>query len=270
MVPNENDRYVNSWISYDTAQTQLQFLKTFEPDRKNIFLSRRLMEMLIFMTGAGSLQLVTTVSARGQVRSLAMVIIIRTDLLHQFVIYAVKSDVNADNFEWFRTQPGDMALGLLLIADLWGVEVAQGSFFSTICFFILDAAIEGLGFLGLQSWLWRRFEFDHLGRWHQAHRNVSETCGVMSEINTEGAVAVINDFPRDQEIQFNSFDVGVEVAPSKHLLEFPSFYYRSAFSSCERFLNLRDVGQPIPKVFYAVRVGHLAMFQYWGWLNKQA
>lgn len=92
----------------------------------------------------------------------------------------------------------------------------------------------------------------------------------MSEINTEGAVAVINDFPRDQEIQFNSFDVGVEVAPSKHLLEFPSFYYRSAFSSCERFLNLRDVGQPIPKVFYAVRVGHLAMFQYWGWLNKQA
>lgn len=228
------------------------------------------MEMLIFVTDAVSLRLPMIVSARGQVRSLTMVIIIRTDLLHQFVIYAVKSNVNADNFKWFGTQPGDMALSLLLIADLWRVEIAQGSFFSAVCFFILDAAVEGLGFLGLQCWLWRWFKLNHLGRWHQAYRNISQTRGVMSEINTEGPIAVINDFPCDQEVELNSFDVRVEVAPSKHFLEFPGFYYRSAFSSCERFLNLRDVGQPIPKVFYAVWVGHLAMFQYWRWLNKQA
>jgi len=92
----------------------------------------------------------------------------------------------------------------------------------------------------------------------------------MSEINTEGPIAVIDDFPCNQEVQLNSFDVRVEVAPSKHFLEFPSLYDRSAFSSCERFLNLCDVGQPIPKVFCAVRVGHLAVFQYWRWLNKQA
>lgn len=108
------------------------------------------MGMLIFMTDAGSLQLLVAVSAGGQVRSLAMVVVIRTDLLHQFVIYAVKSNVNADNFKGFRTQPGDMALSLLLIADLGGVEIAQGSFFSAICFFVLYPAIEGLGFLGLQ------------------------------------------------------------------------------------------------------------------------
>lgn len=118
--------------------------------------------------------------------------------------------------------------------------------------------------------MWRRFELDHLGRRHQADGNVPQTRGVMSEINTEGPIAVIDDFPCDQEVQLNSFDVRVEVAPSKHFLELPSFYYRSAFSSCKRFLNLCDVGQPIPKVFYAVRVGHLAVFQYWRWLHKQA
>lgn len=209
-------------------------------------------------------------SAGGQVRRLAVVVVVGTDLLHQFVIDAVESDVNADDFEGFGTQPGDMALGLLLVADLGRVKVAQGSFFSAVCFLVLDAAVEGLGLLGLQRGLWRWFKLDHFGRWHQADRNIPQTRGVMPEINAEGPIAVIDDFPRDQEVQLYSFDVGVEVAPSKHFLEFPSFYYRSAFSSCQRFLNLRDVGQPIPKVFYAVRVGHLAVFQHWRWLNKEA
>lgn len=92
----------------------------------------------------------------------------------------------------------------------------------------------------------------------------------MSEINAEGPIAVIDDLPCDQQVQLNSFDVRVEVAPSKHFLELARFYYRSAFSSCKGFLNLCDVGQPIPKVFYAVGVGHLAVFQYWRWLDKQA
>lgn len=199
-----------------------------------------------------------------------MVIVVGTDLLHQFVIYAVKSNVNADNFKGFGTQPRDMALSLLLVADLRRVEVAQGSFFSAVRFLVLDSAVEGLGFLGLQCRLWSWFKLNHLGRWHQAYRNVSQTRGVMSEINTEGPIAVIDDFPCDQEVQLNSFDVRVEVAPTKHFLELPSFYYRSALSSCQRFLNLRDVGQPIPKAFYAVSVGHLAVFQYRRWLNKQA
>lgn len=47
-----------------------------------------------------------------------MVIIIGTDLLYQFVIYAVESNVDADNFKGFGAQPGDMALSLLLVADL--------------------------------------------------------------------------------------------------------------------------------------------------------
>lgn len=209
-------------------------------------------------------------SAGGQVGRLAVVVVVGTDLLHQFVIYAVERDVNADDFEGFGTQPGDMALGLLLVADLGRVKVAQGSFFGAVCFLVLDAAVEGLGLLGLQRGLWRWLKLHHFGGRHQADRNIPQARGVVSEINAEGSVAVIDDFPRDQEVQLYSFDVGVEVTPPKHFLEFPSFHYRSAFSSCQRFLNLRDVGQPIPKVFYAVRVGHLAVFQHWGWFDKEA
>lgn len=102
------------------------------------------------MTDAVALWLPTALSARGQVRRLAVVIVVGADLLHQFVIYTVKSYVNADHLKWFGAQPGDVALSLLLVADLGRVEVAQGSFFSTVCFLVLDSAVEGLGFLGLQ------------------------------------------------------------------------------------------------------------------------
>lgn len=81
---------------------------------------------------------------------------------------------------------------------------------------------------------------------------------------------MVNNFPRDEEVEFDSFNVGVEVAPSKHFLKFSCFHYWPPFSSCQWLLNLRDVGQPIPKVFHAVRIGQVSRLGHWRLFNKQA
>lgn len=92
----------------------------------------------------------------------------------------------------------------------------------------------------------------------------------MSEINTEGSISMVNDFPRDEEVEFHSFNVGMEVTPSKHFLKFSCFHYWPPFSSCQWLLNLRDVGQPIPKVLHAVRIGQVSRLGDWRLFNKQA
>lgn len=163
-----------------------------------------------------------------------------------------------------------MALSLLLVADLGRVKVAQRSLLRPICFFILNATIERFGFLGLQGRLWGNFKFHHFGGGYQTHGNVAQACGIMSEINTEGSISMVNNFPRDEEVEFDSFNVGVEVAPSKHFLKFSCFHYWPPFSSCQWLLNLRDVGQPIPKVFHAVRIGQVSRLGHWRLFNKQA
>lgn len=47
-----------------------------------------------------------------------MVIVVRADLLHEFIINTVKGNVNANDLEGLGAQPRHMALSLLLVADL--------------------------------------------------------------------------------------------------------------------------------------------------------
>lgn len=199
-----------------------------------------------------------------------MVIVVRTDLLHKFIINTVKGNVNANDLEGFGAQPRHVALSLLLVADLWWVKVAQGGLLRPICFFILNATVERFGFLGLQGRLRGHFKFHHFGGGYQTHWNIAQACWIVSEINTEGSISMVNNFPRDEEVEFNSFDVRMEVTPSKHFLKFSSFYYWPPFSSCQWLLNLRDVGQPIPKGFHAVRICQVSGLWDWRLLNKQA
>lgn len=53
-----------------------------------------------------------------------MVIVVRTDLLHKFIINTVKGNVDANDLEGLGTQPGYVALSLLLVADLGWVKIA--------------------------------------------------------------------------------------------------------------------------------------------------
>lgn len=199
-----------------------------------------------------------------------MVIVVGTDLLHKFIINTVKGNVNANDLEGLGAQPRYVALSLLLVADLGWVKVAQGGLLRPICFFILNATVERFRLLGLQGRLRGNFKFHDFGRGYQTHRNIAQACGIMSEINTEGSIAMVNNFPRDQEVEFNSFNVGMEVTPSKHFLKFSRFYYWPPFSSCQRLLNLGDVGQPIPEVFHAVRICQVSGLWDRRLFNKQA
>lgn len=199
-----------------------------------------------------------------------MVVIVRTDLLHKFIINTVKGNVNANDFEGLGTQPRHMALSLLLVADLRWVKIAQGSLLRPICFFILNATIERFGFLGLQGRLWGNFKFYHFGGGYQTYWNIAQACGIMSEINTKGSISMVDNFPCDQKVEFNSFNVGMKVTPSKHFLKFSCFYYGPPLSSCQWLLNLRDVGQPVPEVFHALCIGHVSGLWDWRLFNKQA
>lgn len=98
-----------------------------------------------------------------------MVIVVRTDFLHKFIINTVKGNVNANDLEGFGAQPRHMALSLLLVADLGWVKIAQGSLLRPICFLVLNATIERFRFLGLQGRLWGNFKFHHFGGGYQTH-----------------------------------------------------------------------------------------------------
>lgn len=83
-------------------------------------------------------------STRGEVGSVAVVVVVRAHFLHQFVISAVERNEDADNFERFGAEPGDVALGLLLVAGLGWVEVAKCVLGALLHLLILNAAVEGL------------------------------------------------------------------------------------------------------------------------------
>lgn len=57
-------------------------------------------------------------STRREVGSVAVVVVVWAHFLHQFVVSAVERNEDADNFERFGAEPGDVALGLLLVAGL--------------------------------------------------------------------------------------------------------------------------------------------------------
>lgn len=45
----------------------------------------------------------------------------------------------------------------------------------------------------------------------------------MTEVDTEGAIPMIHDLTRDEQVEAHCLDVGVEVTPAEHLLKFASF-----------------------------------------------
>ena len=160
-----------------------------------------------------------------------MVVVVRAYLLHQFIVYTVKGYIDAYDFEGFGAQPGHVALRLLLIAHLGRVEAAQRSLLVAVRLLVLDATVERFGVFGLQCGLLGDLELHHLGRRHQADRHVPQARGVVAEVNTKSAVPVVHDLPRDQQVEFDSLDVGVEVPPPEHLFELSGFDDGPAFSS---------------------------------------
>lgn len=54
-----------------------------------------------------------------------MVVVVRTDFLHQFVVQAVEVYIDTDDFERFGTEPRDMTVGLVLVAALRRVKPAS-------------------------------------------------------------------------------------------------------------------------------------------------
>lgn len=70
----------------------------------------------------------------------------------------------------------------------------------------------------------------------------------MAEVDAEGAVAVIDDFACDQEVELDRFDVRVEISPAEHFLELARLYHRPPFGSRPRVLQVRGIPQPVPQV----------------------
>ena len=115
-------------------------------------------------------------STRGKVGRVTMVIIVWTHFLHQFVVGAVEGDEDADDLEGFGAEPGHMALGLLLVAGLRRIKVAECVLGPFLHLFILDATVEGLGVLHVNDGLLsRNIKLHYLGRRHQADRHIALT-----------------------------------------------------------------------------------------------
>lgn len=128
-----------------------------------------------------------------------MVIVIRADFLQQFVVSTEEVNVDADDFERFGAEPGNVALGLFLEAHPGCVVAAKGCPLAPVSLLVLYSAVKGLGiFRDVQSFLMADLEVDNLGRWHQAHRHIPKACGVMAEVDTECAIAMVNNLASDE------------------------------------------------------------------------
>lgn len=109
-----------------------------------------------------------------------------------------------------------MALGLLLVAGLRRVVVAQHHLFTALRFLVVHPAAEGLGVLGGDHALALQVELHFFHGGDEADRHVAHPRGVVAKVEAERAVAVVHDLPHDQQVEFDGFDVGVEVAPAEH------------------------------------------------------
>lgn len=156
-----------------------------------------------------------------------MVVVVRADLLNEFVVGAVERYEDADHFERLRAEPGHVTLGLFLVARFGRIEVAKRVLSSLLDLFVLDAAVEGLGILGVDHGLLRgHVELHDLRRRDQANRDVALARGVVPKVDAESAVSVVDDFPRDEEVELDRLDVGMEVPPAEHLLELAGLDHR--------------------------------------------
>ncbi len=142
-----------------------------------------------------------------------------------------------------------MALRLLLVTCLGRVEVAERVLGAPLHLLILDAAVEGLGILGVNDrLLGRQVKLHYFAGRDQADGHVALARGVMAEEDAEGAVAVIDDLSGDQEVELDRFDVGVEISPAEHFLELARLDHRPPFGSRPGVLQIRGIPQPVPQI----------------------
>lgn len=188
-------------------------------------------------------------SARGEVGSVTVVVVVRAYFLHQFVVGAVEGNEDADDFKRFGAKPGDMALGLLLVAGLGWVIVAEGVLGTFLYLLILYTAIEGFRVLGIYDGLLRCYiKLYYLSGRDQADRHIALACGVVAEVDTEGAIAVVHNLTSDKQVEFDRLDIRVKVPPAEHFLKFPCLDHRPPFSPWPRVLQVCRVPQPVPEV----------------------
>lgn len=114
-------------------------------DRKaNIHISLELVEARVCALLVHDVGECLGLSARGEVRCVTVVVVVRAHFLDQFVVGAVEGNEDADDFERFGAKPGNMALGLLLVTGLGRVEVAECVLGTLLHLFVLNSAVEGL------------------------------------------------------------------------------------------------------------------------------
>lgn len=64
----------------------------------------------------------------------------------------------------------------------------------------------------------------------------------MTEIDTEGPVAVVDNFPSNKKVELDGFDVGMEVTPAEHLLKLAGFHIGTTFGPREGSFGIGVVG----------------------------
>ena len=84
----------------------------------------------------------------------------------------------------------------------------------------LHPAVEDFGSFGFDEDLLLLVELYSFTRGHEADGDIALACGIVSEVDTEGPVAVVHDLPRDQQVQGYRLDVGVEITSAKDFLYF--------------------------------------------------
>lgn len=196
-----------------------------------------------------------------------MVVVVGANLLHQPVVYAVEGDVDADDFEGLGADPGDVALGVLVVAGLGWVVRAQRGFLGTVHFLVFHAAVEDFGFFGLDEDLLLQVELNSLGGRDEADRDVPLPGGVVAEEDIDGAVAVIHHLAGDQEVQLHRLDVGIEISPTKNFFQFARGRLQVPLTSgMWSVIPLREVVQDIPQLpraAHQLQEGHILQ-QGWG------
>lgn len=181
-----------------------------------------------------------------------MVVVVWADFLQQFVVGAEEVNVDADDFKGLGAEPGDVALRLFLVTHPACVMAAKGCPLAPVGLLVLHSAVERLGVFGdFQSFLLADLKVDNLGGRHQAHRHVAQTCGVVTEVDTECAIAVVNNLAFDEKVELDCLNVRMEVSPTKHFLEFARLDNGSPLGSSQAlFILFCAVEQPSPQVLY--------------------
>lgn len=194
------------------------------------------------------------------VRHVTVVIVVRTDFLQQFVVSTEEVNVDADDFKGLGAEPGDVALRLFLEAHPAGVVGAKRRPLAPVGLLVLHPAVERLGvFMDVQSFLLGDLEVHNLGGGHQAHRDVAEACGVVTEVDAERAIAVVDDLARDEQVELDCLNMGMEVTPTEHLLEFARLDDGSPLGSSQTlFVLFCAIEQPSPQILDRELLGGFA------------